>query len=113
MPKSHPPSSAEFRAEAIRLVRTSGKTKTAMAQDLGSSLAALRAWRRLAAPGGGRRRQAELDAGERHDGLTSEELGERRRRRREKKILREEREMLVQAAAVFGSPFARETTSLP
>jgi transposase-like protein len=37
MPKTHPPYSAEFRAEAIRLVRSSGKTKTAIAQDLGVS----------------------------------------------------------------------------
>jgi len=56
MPKSHPAYSAEFRAEAIRLVRSSGKTKTAIAQELGIALEALRAWLR----------QAELDAGERH-----------------------------------------------
>jgi transposase len=97
MPKTHPPYSAEFRAEAIRLVRTSGKTKTAIAQDLGISLEALRAWLQ----------QAELDAGERHDGLTSEELAELRRLRREVKILREERELLVQAAAQL--PLGRPT----
>jgi transposase len=99
MPKSHPPYTAEFRAEALRLVRNSGKTKTAIAQDLGISLEALRHWLR----------QADLDAGERHDGLTSEELAELRRLRRENKILREEREILVKAAAFF----ARETNSLP
>jgi transposase len=99
MPKSHPPYTAGLRAEALRLVRTSGKTKTAIAQDLGISLEALRHWLR----------QAELDAGERHDGLTSEELAELRRLRRENKILPEEREILVKAAAFF----ARETNSLP
>jgi transposase len=99
MPQTHPRYSAEFRAEAIRLVRTSGKSKTAIAHDLGISLEALRAWVR----------QAELDAGERRDGLTSEELAELRRLRRENKILREEREILVKAAAFF----ARETNSLP
>jgi transposase len=103
MPQTHPRSAAEFRAEAIRLVRTSGKSKTAIAHDLGISREALRAWLR----------QAELDAGERHDGLTSEEVAELRRLRRENKILREEREILVKAAAFFGSPFARETNSLP
>jgi transposase len=55
MPKPHPPYSAEFRAEAICLARTSGKTKTVIAQELGISLEALRHWLR----------QAELDAGER------------------------------------------------
>jgi transposase len=99
MPTSHRPYTAEFRAEALRRIRTSGKTKTAIAQDLGISLEALRHWLR----------RAELDAGERHDGLTSEELAELRHLRRENKILREEREILVQAAAFF----ARETTSLP
>jgi transposase len=99
MPKSHPPYSAEFRAEALRLLRSSGKTKTAIARELGVALRALRAWLR----------QAELDAGERHDGLTSEELAELRRLRRENKILREEREILVKAAAFF----ARATNSLP
>jgi transposase len=79
MPKTHPRYSAEFRAEAIRLVRTSGKSKTVIARDLGMSLEALRAWVR----------QAELDAGERQDGLTTDELAELRRLRRENKILRE------------------------
>jgi hypothetical protein len=46
------PYSAEFRAEALRLMRSSGKTKTAILQDLGISLEALRHWLR----------QAELDA---------------------------------------------------
>ncbi len=99
MPTSHRTYTAEFRAEALRSARNSGKTKTAIAQDLGISLEALRHWLR----------QAELDTGERHDGLTSEELAELRHLRRENKILREEREILVKAAAFF----ARETTSLP
>jgi transposase len=88
-----------LRAEAIRLVRNSGKSTTAIAQELGIALEALRAWVR----------QAELAAGERHEGLTSEELAELRRLRRENTIRREEREILVQAAACF----AGETTSLP
>jgi transposase len=103
MPTTHPRYSAEFRAEALRLVRSSGKNKTAIARDLGIALEALRAWVR----------QAELDAGERQDGLTTDEVAELRRPRRENKVLREEREILVQAAAFFGVPFARETNSLP
>jgi transposase-like protein len=42
--RTHLRSSAEFRAEVIRLVGTSGESKTAIAHDRGSSLEALRAW---------------------------------------------------------------------
>jgi transposase len=48
MPKTYPRYSTEFRAEALRLVRTSGKSKTAIARDLGLSLETLRAWVRQA-----------------------------------------------------------------
>jgi transposase len=99
MPKTHSRYSAEFRAEANRLVRTSGKSKTAIAHDLGISLEALRALVQ----------QAELDTGEPQDGLTTDELAKLRHLRRENKILREEREILVKAAAFF----AWETNSLP
>jgi transposase-like protein len=94
----------------MRLVRTTASAHdrerarprartTASAHERGRSLEALRAGVR----------QADLDAGERHAGLTSEELTERRRLRREKTVVREEREIGGQAAAVF----ARETTALP
>jgi transposase len=88
----------EFRAEAIRLARTSGKPHAEIAQDLGMTSETLRLWLK----------QADLDEGKRQDGLTSDEQEELRRLRRENRILREEREILRKAAAFF----ARETDSI-
>ena len=87
--------SAEFRAEAVRLARTSGKPNTQIARDLGMTTETLRKWLK----------QADLDEGKRQDGLTTEEREELRQLRRENRILREEREILRKAAAFF----ARET----
>jgi transposase len=92
------PYSPEFRAEAIHLARTSGKSHHQIADDLGMTSETLRLWLK----------QADLDAGKRHDGLTSDEQDELRRLRRENRILREEREILRKAAAFF----ARETDSI-
>jgi transposase len=89
----------EFRAEAVRLARTSGKPSRQIARDLGMTTETLRTWLK----------PADLDEGTRQDGLTSEEREGLRRRRRENRVLREEREILGKAAAFF----ARETTSLP
>ena len=63
------PYSPEFRAEAIRLARTSGKSHREIAEDLGMTSETLRLWLK----------QADLDAGKRHDGLTSEDQEELRR----------------------------------
>ena len=79
----------EFRAEAIRLARTSGKPNTQIARELGMTTETLRKWLK----------QADLDDGKRQDGLTTEEREELRRLRRENRILREEREIVVKAAA--------------
>src|SRR5262245_45015201 len=92
----------QFRAEAIRLARTSGKPRAQIARELGLTGETLRLWVK----------QAELDEGQRSDGLTTDEQEELRRLRHENRILREEREILKQAAAFFGSPFAQETGSL-
>jgi len=54
-------------------------------------------------------KRADLDAGVRADGLTTEEREELRRLRRENKQLKIEREILKKAAAWF----ARETNSIP
>jgi transposase len=42
MPRTHPPYPAEFRAEAVRLARGSGKSIPTIAADLGVSSEALR-----------------------------------------------------------------------
>ena len=44
VPNPHPPYPPEFRAEAVRLVRESGKSLTALSKELGVSLESLRHW---------------------------------------------------------------------
>jgi transposase len=95
VPNPRPPYPPEFRAEAVRLVRSSNKLVREIAQDLGVSEQALRNWLR----------QAELDEGYRADGLTSSEQEELRTLRRKVRVLEEQREILKKAAAFF----ARET----
>lgn len=99
MPKSHAPDPPEFRAEAIRLIRTSGKSLVQLGRALQVTTETLRDWSK----------QAEIDDGLRHDGLTTAETEEVRRLRREVKTRREEREILVKAAAFF----AKETGQTP
>jgi len=102
----------EFRAEAIRLARTSGKPHAQIAQDLGMTSETLRLWLKQADLDDGQRSDGLTSDGLTSDGLTSDEQEELRRLRRENRILREEREILKKAAAFFGSLFAQETGSL-
>lgn len=97
MGTSRPPYPPEFRREAIRLVQAGGMSRRQVARELGISTETLRQWLK----------QADIDAGMRHDGPTTEETEEVRRLRREIKLLREEREILLKAAAFF----AKETDS--
>src|SRR5690348_6246838 len=89
MPKSRPPYPREFRAEAVRLARSSKQPFAQTARDLGVSYEARRGWMK----------QADLDEGVRSDGLTTAEREELGQLRREVRVLKQEREILVKAAA--------------
>lgn len=95
MKRSHnnAPYPLEFKAEAVRLYRESGKSLQQVADDLGVSSNSLREW-------------VKRSDGAR-PGLVADERAELNRLRREVRILREEREILKKAAVFF----AEETKS--
>src|SRR5580765_453899 len=80
----------EFKAQAVRVVRESGKAVGTVARELDLTETALRSWVR----------QAEVDAGRGASGaLTTEEREELGRLRRENRTLRMERDILKKATA--------------
>jgi transposase len=91
MPRTRPPYPPEFRQEALRLLRSGGRTPKQLAAELGCSEQTLLNWRR----------QDEADRGERADVLTGAERARLRELEREVKVLRQEREILKRAAAFF------------
>lgn len=98
MPRNHPPYPPEFRQQMVELVRA-GRTPQELAQEFEPTAESIRNWVK----------QAEIDEGQRTDGLTTDEKQELARLRRENKQLRIEREILAKATAWF----ARETGSVP
>src|SRR5215470_15208258 len=82
----------EYRAEVVKLCRTSGKSVGQVAKELDLTETAVRAWVR----------RAEIDEKRDPNGpLTSEERGELVRLRRANKTLTMERDFLRKAAAFF------------
>lgn len=98
MPRTRPPYPTEFREQIVALAR-SGRSVAALAKEFEPSDATIRSWLK----------QADLDDGIRHDGLTTAERTELRALKKEVRRLRQERDILGKAAAWF----ARETGSIP
>lgn len=84
MPRTRPPYPPEFRVEAVELSRSETKSIAELSRELGIADQTLRNWVR----------QADLDAGRRQDGLTTNEREELRRLRAEIRTLRMERDLL-------------------
>lgn len=94
-PRSYPP---DFRQKVVELAR-SGRRLDDLAVEFQLARQTVRNWVK----------QADLDAGARTDGLTTEERKELSKLRRENKRLTIENEILSKAAAWF----ARETDVIP
>ncbi len=90
MPKSTSWYPEEFRQKMLELMR-SGRSVGSLVREFKVSRPTLVHWRK----------QAELDAGQRSDGLKTDEKKELARLRREVAVLREERDILKKAAAWF------------
>ena len=88
----------EFQDEAVRLALTSGRSRRAVAVDLGVGLSTLRHWIN-------RRREREFDAppADRQEDMAAE----LKRLRRETEILRQERDILKKATAFLAKEGSR------
>jgi len=90
MPRTKPPYPPEFRVRIVELARA-GRSVRSLSREFGVTDTSIRTWVR----------QADLDAGRRTDGLTTDEKKELAQLRRENARLREERDILKKAAAWF------------
>ena len=88
----------EFEDEAVRLVRTSGRTGREIAEDLGVGLSTLVRWL-----GRSRDRAAEAPGGS----PAPDVAAALKRLRRENEILRQERDILQRATAFFAREGSR------
>ena len=94
MPRSRTSYSPEFRRQMVELVRA-GRNPDDLSKEFEPTGQSIRNWVK----------QADIDDGQRADGLTSAEREELAQLRKEVRLLREEKEILRQAAVFF----ARET----
>jgi len=88
MARRRPTYSPEFRAEAVRRVRTSNEPVTSIARDLGVSVASVRLWAEASRP------KPDLP-------ITDDERTELKRLRKQVRELQMEREILKKATAFF------------
>ena len=96
MRRYKPPYPAKFRSMMVDLHRA-GRTLASLVKEFDVAELTIRKWVK----------QAELDRGERSDGLTSSEKEELAKLRRENARLQEERDILKRAAAWFAQEEAR------
>jgi transposase len=88
----------EFEEEAVRLVRTSGRTQREVADDLGIGLSTLVRWIG---------RQRDRQSRESVEVGQADVAAELKRLRRENEILRQERDILKRATAFFAREGSR------
>ena len=94
-PRARRSFTSEFKAEIVELCRRGDRSVGQVARDFDLTETAVREWVK----------QADLDAGTRSDGLTSDERSELAALRRENRRLREDVDILKRAMAFF----AKET----
>jgi len=87
--------SDEFKAEALQLLRSSGRSVSQLERELGITQGLLSKWRRID-------EVEKAGTGYQPEGESSE--GTIKRLERENAILRQEREILKKAVAIFSNP---------